>query len=535
MTSKHPLLDRFPEPLLEDLLGGRWLPIVGAGLSRNAELPGTATMPLWDDLGRAVAGDISGHDYAGALDALSSYEHEFDRRALIARLHRELFIDEARPGPAHTAFCRLPFDRVITTNFDFLLESGYEAIGAQCEVILDEEQLAIPSRRHATRLVKLHGDLRHPRRLVVTEDDYDGFLTRYPVLATHVASQLIDRVPILIGYSLDDPDLRQLLAMLRGRLGSMLPKAYVLGVDVTQAVVARYDRRGVRVVNLPGSKGDYGAILAAAFAELDAYWRSRVLDHAEFTEERPLEEIETAVEGASKRLCYFAVPASRLALYREQVFPLAEATGLVPVSGFDVEVGQGNLLAAVRALLERSRAAVVDTSTGVGSTELNAALQIVGPADTMVLTQGGPPAWVAVSGAQWLSSNPPDLFSDSALLDQLEAWFAMRGESAGQRRSDVQVLLNAKQWSAALVAAVSDLEAALRSSFEAFDRGHTGSRRRMLMRELIVEAPFDDELRGRLLDSIALRNVALHEGATVSRADAQRAAADVEQAIAALR
>jgi hypothetical protein len=534
MTSRHRYLDHFPEPLLEELLAGRWLPVVGAGLSRNADVPGGAHMPLWEDLGRMLANDIPGHDYAGALDAISGYEHEFGRRALITRLHRELLVDEARPGDAHTAFCRLPFDRAITTNFDFLLERGYQALGAQCDVVLDEEQLAIPTRRQAVQLLKFHGDLRHPGRLVATEDDYDRFLMDYPVLATHVASLLIDRVPILIGYSLDDPDLRQLLATLRSRLGPMLPTAYALGVDVAPAVVARYERRGVRVVNLPGSGVDYGATLTAAFTELDVYWRGRVLSHAEFTEERPLEEVETAVQGASSRLCYFAVPASRLAIYREQVFPLAEAAGLVPVSGFDVEVGAGNLFAAVGALLERSRAAVVDASTGVGSTELNAALHIVGPADVMVVTQGGPPVWVDVSGVQWISSSEPDIYSNPAVLGKLEEWFAERGELGAARRSDVQTLLAAKQWRAALVAAVSDLEAALRSRSPDFDGRAERPRRRPTLRELIVEAPLDAELQSRLLDSIALRNVALHEGASVSRADAQQAAGDVERGIALL-
>jgi hypothetical protein len=37
MASKH--LNRFPTPLLDDLVAGRWLPVVGAGFSRNAVLP----------------------------------------------------------------------------------------------------------------------------------------------------------------------------------------------------------------------------------------------------------------------------------------------------------------------------------------------------------------------------------------------------------------------------------------------------------------------------------------------------------------
>jgi hypothetical protein len=45
-------LAHFPKPLLEDLVNGRWLPVVGAGMSLNAKLPPSAKMPLWSELGK---------------------------------------------------------------------------------------------------------------------------------------------------------------------------------------------------------------------------------------------------------------------------------------------------------------------------------------------------------------------------------------------------------------------------------------------------------------------------------------------------
>jgi hypothetical protein len=42
-------LQHFPKPLLDDLVAGRWLPVLGAGMSMNATLPPGAKMPLWPD------------------------------------------------------------------------------------------------------------------------------------------------------------------------------------------------------------------------------------------------------------------------------------------------------------------------------------------------------------------------------------------------------------------------------------------------------------------------------------------------------
>jgi hypothetical protein len=60
----------------------------------------------------------------------------------------------------------------------------------------NEEQLSINTGNAGTLLLKLHGDLRHPSRLIVSEADYDGFLAGYPLLATYLANQLIRKTAI---------------------------------------------------------------------------------------------------------------------------------------------------------------------------------------------------------------------------------------------------------------------------------------------------------------------------------------------------
>lgn len=522
-------LKRFPEPLLEELVSGRWLPIVGAGLSRNAILP-DGMMPLWDDLGRSLAG-LSGYSYVNALDAMSAYEHTFERRELIKRLSLELRVDDAIPGPAHEAFARLPFDRVVTTNLEFLLERGYAAAGRDCEVVISEDQLPLPTRRDATVLVKLHGDVRHPGQLIVTEDDYDGFLLHNPVLATHVSSLLIERVPVLIGYSLDDPDFRQLQATLRDRLGKMLPTAYVITVGLGAAAAARYDRRGVKVINLPGPAKNYGEILAAAFAELEGHWGGQVLDRVRFTEEPPLEEVRSTPSGDRSRLCFFSVPLRLLPFYKSEVFPLAERAGLVPVSGFDVEVGAGNMLAAVAALIGRSSHAVVDMGDGPGSTELGMALQAIDPQNLLVITavNGAP---MGVDPALHFIARPEPIDEGGErFFEALEGWFQERRTSYDPGLN-ARALLQLGQWSAAVVAAVAELEIA----FQGLERGATDISGRPVRRRggpwqdlRNPELPIDSDLRNRLHEWVALRNQVVHARGHATETDAVAAVEDVEE------
>ncbi|RZK35674.1 MAG: SIR2 family protein [Hymenobacter sp.] len=163
----------------------------------------------WDELGKAFADDIHGYNYKNnAIDAISAYAHEYSRTSLIEKLATLLLVNKIKPGKTHRAFCELQFDIVCTTNFEFLLEASYASISKFCQPIIDEEQLSI-SAKAGVSLLKLHGDLHHPKRLVATEEDYDKFLNNYPMLATFLANLLITRTALFIGYSLDDADFRQ--------------------------------------------------------------------------------------------------------------------------------------------------------------------------------------------------------------------------------------------------------------------------------------------------------------------------------------
>jgi hypothetical protein len=44
----------FPKPFLEDLVNGKTIPIVGAGFSKNAEIPQKKSILDWNELGNEI-------------------------------------------------------------------------------------------------------------------------------------------------------------------------------------------------------------------------------------------------------------------------------------------------------------------------------------------------------------------------------------------------------------------------------------------------------------------------------------------------
>lgn len=375
------LLDYVPAPLLNDLVSGRWLPVVGAGLSRNADIRGTGSMPDWRELGRRIGQELPpGYAADSPLETLSAYQHAYGRGKLIEVVQRELHVTDAHPGRIHTAFCNLPFKVVVTTNVEQLLEQGYRARYGSVFPIMEEEQLRLINPYPSPKLVKLHGDLHHPSSLVLTESDYDRFLDQHPLFATWLANQLISNTCVLIGYSLDDPDFRSILAQLHSRLGAVPPDLYVLDVDADPVRVNRYARRGVRAVNVP-SDGRGWAILEDLFKELADYWAEHVPTGV--TSTTTIGRMVLQARTRLSRVILFLVGASHLSDYNENVFLDLTEQGLLPVTEEDIQQPEGNELASLDLLLDAANQVVVEVDQATDR-RLEYAIKRVG--DNRVIT-----------------------------------------------------------------------------------------------------------------------------------------------------
>ena len=99
MAAKY--ISHFPKPVLDDLVNGKWLPVIGAGMSLNAVVPKGKKMPLWGDLGNALTAQLADYSPSSVLDGVSAYQHEFDRSRLIEQLSEILLIRDAQPGLDH--------------------------------------------------------------------------------------------------------------------------------------------------------------------------------------------------------------------------------------------------------------------------------------------------------------------------------------------------------------------------------------------------------------------------------------------------
>lgn len=365
MTNKY--IEYFPKPFLEDLIEGHVFPIIGAGFSRNAKSDDNKPSLDWDELGRYFAKDIVHYTYNGAIDAISAFEYEYSRSKLIEKMYQALKIGTIHPDEAHKSFAKLPFQLIATTNFDYLLEESYLQSGNKfCRTIIDEEQLPIINNnpKHLN-LLKIHGDLSHPSRLVATEEDYDSFISNFPMLATFITNLFISKTVLFIGYSVDDNDIRQLFQMIKNRLGKLKRKAYTIRINSSIQEINRFSRRGINVINIPIAKKDidYNKVFSDIFEELNDYWLKNMPTNATEEESELDLTLSNISSNRTNRLCFFSIDTAKLPYYKSNLFPIFYKYGFTAVSIDDFVDNTENYLARIKKLIDTSNICIVDLTS----------------------------------------------------------------------------------------------------------------------------------------------------------------------------
>lgn len=221
-----------PKPLLNDIAAGKCLPFIGAGFSLNCKAPPGVELPDWKGLVKILA-EESGIDSTLAPPKIASlYEHHFGRVQLIETVRRSLHLDEIEPGSLHHIFASLSFDTIYTTNYDLLLESAYQNINKPYRSLVGECQMPFHGGILSTNIIKMHGDLRHEEHIIITEEDFNQYITNYPVVATHLSAMLITRTGLYLGYSHSDPNFQHIRDIVRSRLGKFERMAYIVQFDL---------------------------------------------------------------------------------------------------------------------------------------------------------------------------------------------------------------------------------------------------------------------------------------------------------------
>ncbi len=277
----------------EALESGHAAVMVGAGFSRNAEHGNR--LPTWSMLMDALLADlypsVDGRRMAaerfggisGMLRLAEEYAVARGRAQLDARLH-QLLPDAGviNPGRLHTKLLSLPWADVYTTNYDTLLERALDQdrgefipqIKRRYQVVVAAQEVPFSKSNGRPRVVKLHGSLRSGSPLILTEEDYRCYPSRFAPFMNTVQQAMLENVFCLIGFSGDDPNFLQWTGWVRDRLGAQTPPIYLITVgavaDGQRLILERRNIFPIPIEELGKKEGriDY----AQAFEKLFEFW-----------------------------------------------------------------------------------------------------------------------------------------------------------------------------------------------------------------------------------------------------------------------
>lgn len=221
----------FIEYLVSELSNNLCVPFIGAGFSKNAISTQKKNIPLWSDLIDTmckklnfVNSKLTTNDYQ---DIAEKFEERFTRLKLIELCMEQIQDLEYEPGYVHYLLSTLGFKRIITTNYDSIIERAYRKNGRTIQRITTKQQLAVYEASQQTCIIKMHGDFDSIEKLIITKSDYDNFFKNNEFIADYIKGIFRTKTLLFMGYSLNDPDFKQIINY-RNRLSEFTKRIFIV-------------------------------------------------------------------------------------------------------------------------------------------------------------------------------------------------------------------------------------------------------------------------------------------------------------------
>ena len=248
--------------------------------------------------------------------------------------------------------------------------------------------------------LNLHGDMNQIEYLVITKEDYTEYLDKHPVIATHLASMLITRTPLFLGYSLTDPNLHQIKELVTKRLGKFERMSYIVAFDMTDDEIEVYNKENLYVINLKSNPKSKSELLNELLEEIYNY---TTIKQAEKTmlfrqtdESLNKEQLKSVIKNNQTQIlesisdvCFvtFGITDDNDSIYFYVIKPLVEQYGLRLVRPDEFYATEIPIMDNIRATILQSRLMIADITTQNANVMYEVGLAIANNKPIILLTQ----------------------------------------------------------------------------------------------------------------------------------------------------
>ena len=251
--------------------------MVGAGFSRNADVPSHIKVKQWNDVGKDIFCRLRSVEEAAPADLVfktpmrlaSQFAAVYGRSELDNLIRDAIPDDKMNPGVLHHQLLDLPWRDVFTTNYDTLLEKARKGVRRSYSIVTSKEMLLY---KKSPRIIKLHGSFPDKPPFLMTEEDFMTYPAQHPEFVNTVRQALVESIFCLVGFSGDDPNFTSWQAWLQDVMGDYAGPSYLITCDkdYDDAFRSLMKQRGIDVINFSEIEGlnDYKTALDFFFTYL---------------------------------------------------------------------------------------------------------------------------------------------------------------------------------------------------------------------------------------------------------------------------
>ena len=122
---------------------------------------------------------------------------------------------------------KLNVSEVWTTNYDSMIEKGFDEIGKKYRVKAKETDLVLKDECGTVPIYKIHGDWQDPSNCILTQTDYEDYFKTRQNFINALKTSLLQKTFVFMGFSFKDPDIKYILSEIRQSLpDGKMPEHY---------------------------------------------------------------------------------------------------------------------------------------------------------------------------------------------------------------------------------------------------------------------------------------------------------------------
>lgn len=246
-----------PTELTEAYKNGKLNLFIGSGVSAASKLVS------WDDLILKMCDIIKRENTAYSKKDIEEFLKKGDHLDIAElfkdtvgerqyyRFLRELIRQDVSLSKIHKSIAKLQrVNTFFTTNYDKLLETTLRVGNKQDPlVVLHPEQLGFEE-EHEKKIIKLHGDIDHPRTIILTRQDYAEYNSKHKDFELGLKDSIINSTLLFIGFGLRDQNFIRIFNDARSFYDCIKHKSFALMVGTNSVQRTMWGRENLKIIEV---------------------------------------------------------------------------------------------------------------------------------------------------------------------------------------------------------------------------------------------------------------------------------------------